>query len=158
MTSGLSRRLQALRRLPARPARDLAYVVLAQWQLLRARLAILVTRRGRLLETAALATAVANAPSDAESLARARKISLAVDRAADYGLFRPTCLVRSIALDRMLRQEGVSGGVVRIGARSRAGRTEMHAWIEVGGAVVGERPDHIGTFTPLHDFTVVGRV
>lgn len=157
MTSGLSRRLQALRRLPAQPARDLGYVVLAQWQLLRARIAILLIRRGRLLETVA-ATAVPDAPADAESLAMARMISLAVDRAADYGLFRPTCLVRSIALDRMLRQDGVSGSVVRIGARSRAGRTEMHAWIEVGGVVVGERPDHIGTFTPLHDFTVVGRV
>ena len=91
-------------------------------------------------------------------MARARRVARAVDRAAQYGLFTPTCLVRAIALEGLLTREGVAGAVVRIGARQRAVRPEMHAWIEVGGVVIGERPEVAGTFTPLHDFTAARRV
>ena len=155
MIAGLRRRLVALRRLPAVRARDLARVGLAQWCLLRAQLSLLLTPRGRLLS--AVPTRGVHAAGAADDVNRARQVVLAVDRAADYGLFQPTCLVRSIALERMLGRAGVEGAVVRIGARERRGRPQMHAWIEIGGTAVGERPEVTSTFTPLQDFTAVRR-
>ncbi len=149
-------RVGALARLPALSARDLAWVGRAQWYLLGARLSLLLTPRGRLL--AAVPAAEAGKAPGGDAMARSRRVALAVDRAAQYGLFSPTCLVRAIALERMLTREGVAGAVVRIGARQRAARPEMHAWIEVGGVVIGERPEVAGAFTPLHDFTAVRRV
>ncbi len=146
----------AVGRLPVVSVRDLGWVARAQWSLLRARVSLLLTPRGRLLASVPAGTA-GSAPAG-DAMARARRVALAVDRAAAYGLFRPTCLVRAIALERLLTREGVVGAVVRIGARRRAERPEMHAWIEVGGIVIGERPDVAVAFTPLHDFTAVRRV
>lgn len=154
MTSGLKRRVGALTRVTNLDRHDLAEVARAQWELLRARLALGVARRGQLLATAS--RQADDTPADAQRLARAQRVSLAVDRAADYGLFRPTCLVRSLALQRMLHRAHVSGGVVRIGVRRKGEKLEAHAWIELDGEVVGERPEHAATFTPLHDFTAMG--
>lgn len=149
MASGVTRRLRAVRRLRSFSGRDLMRLVLAQWYLLRARLALLFRARGRLL---AAVTGTDAAP-DPDVTVHVQEVSLAVARAAEYGLFRPTCLVRSMALERFLRREGVQGAVVRIGARRNGHRIEMHAWIELAGAVVGESPQRTSTFAPLHDFT-----
>lgn len=149
-------RVGALGRLPILSVRDLAWVGRAQWYLVRARVSLLLVPRGRLL--AAVPEADAGRTPYGDALVQARRVALAVDRAAEYGLFVPTCLVRAIALERLLTREGVAGAVVRIGARHRGGRPEMHAWIEVGGIVIGERPEVAGAFTPLHDFTAVRRV
>ena len=155
MTGGLGRRIVALGRLPAQRPRDVARVGLAPWCLLRALVSLRLAPKGRLLAAAARADA---APTDRiDGAERARQLVLAVDRAAEYGLFRPTCLVRSLALERMLEREGIEGGVVRIGARHRNGRPEMHAWIEICGTAIGERPEVTNTFTPLQDFTAVRR-
>jgi Transglutaminase-like superfamily len=142
-------------RLAGRPLGDWIAAARAQWYLVRARRALAITPRGHLL-AAVTAVAPIAAPS-VNGIARARDLALAVDRAATHGIFRPTCLVRTIALDRMLKRAGVDGAVVRIGARQRDGRPQMHAWIEIGGTVIGEQPDAVGTFTPLHDFTTAGR-
>ncbi len=91
MTSAM-RRLRAARRLGSLTGRDLMRVVRAQWYLLTARLAVVVKARGRLL-----ARTTGDAAPHPEDAARVRQVSLAVARAAEYGLFRPTCLVRSIA-------------------------------------------------------------
>ncbi len=155
MIAGVRRRAVALGGLPLLSAQDLAGVGRAQWSLVRARLSLVLTPRGRLLATVTAAGAAPGPSGDA--IARARRVALGVDRAAEYGLFTPTCLVRAIALERLLIREGVAGAVVRIGARQRGGRPQMHAWIEIGGVVIGERPEVAGTFTPLHDFTATRR-
>jgi len=155
MIGGARRRAGALGGLPLLSVQDLAGVGRAQWSLLRARLSLVLTPRGHLLATVAAAHAGAGPSGDA--MARARRVALALDRAAEYGLFTPTCLVRAIALERLLLREGVAGAVVRIGARQRGGRPQMHAWIEIGGVVIGGRPEIAGTFTPLHDFTATRR-
>jgi len=155
MNARLPRRARVLARLARLSVGEVVWIGRAQWQLLRARRSLLVAPRGRLLK--AVSRPGAGMPPTDDGAARAGRVALAVDRAAEYGLFRPTCLVRSIALDRLLEREGIEGAVVRIGARRRGGAAQMHAWIEIGGTVIGERLEHTNTFTPLHDFTAVRR-
>ena len=75
----------------------------------------------------------------------------AVSRASSHGLFRPSCLVRSLALSRLLERERVSGWHVRIGVRERTGRFEAHAWVELGAEVLADSAAHVGSFERLTD-------
>lgn len=84
---------------------------------------------------------------DAESLRDARAVTIA----ARYGVFRPLCLTRSIALQSMLRRRGIQA-TVRVGARRKGGRLEAHAWVELEGAVLGDSPEHVAGFAPLGGF------
>jgi hypothetical protein len=61
---------------------------------------------------------------------------------------RPNCLPRSLSLWRMLRRRGIDA-VVRIGAKMSGRRLDGHAWVEVDGKVVNDRPDVAKEFTPL---------
>ena len=85
----------------------------------------------------------------------ARSVAWAVTRAARYGVFRPQCLVRSLAIQRMLRKRRVSTGSLNIGVRMHDGSFEAHAWVEVDGAVLGDDPRHVQTFTKVTDFRMV---
>lgn len=91
-------------------------------------------------------------------LARARRLALAVDRVASYGPFvgplRPACLARSIALSRLLEQDGIRGAHVKVGVRRREQRFEAHAWVELGNTVVGDVESHVQSFAPLADVRV----
>ena len=67
----------------------------------------------------------------------------ALKRAERYGPWRGACLVRSLALHRLLERGGVPGSVVRVGVRLGGDSNpafEAHAWVEVQGVVVGDRP------------------
>jgi hypothetical protein len=79
----------------------------------------------------------------------ARRIALAVNRAAAFGLFRPKCLVKSRALRRMLDDAGIDGATVRVGVRLQEGRFAAHAWVECGGQVVGDDPDAVAQYVPM---------
>ena len=52
---------------------------------------------------------------------------------------RPSCLVRSLALARVLREEGYDAHLV-FGVRSDNGDMEGHCWVAVGGRPVTEAP------------------
>lgn len=52
---------------------------------------------------------------------------------------RPSCLVRSLALARVLREEGHNAHLV-FGVRSDNGEMEGHCWVAVGGKAVMEQP------------------
>lgn len=84
----------------------------------------------------------------------ARRIALAVNRAAQYGMFRPKCLVRSRALRRLLDQAGVPGAEVRVGVQLSQGRFLAHAWVEYGGQVLGDDPAYVARFSPMTDLQV----
>lgn len=88
-------------------------------------------------------------------LRTAMLIGWAVSRTAEHGLFRPRCLVRSLAIQRMLRRRGLSPGELRIGVRMQHGRLLAHAWIELGGRIVGDLPQHVRTFAPAADLRLV---
>ena len=79
----------------------------------------------------------------------ARRIALAVNRAATFGLFRPKCLVKSRALRKLLDADGIEGAQVRVGVQLSNGRFRAHAWVEYGGEVVGDDPAAVAKFVPM---------
>ena len=125
----------------------------------RAQLALLRAQREmRTLPTGEIvrqeAAPVATDSSDRVDVAR--RIALAVNRAAVYGVFRPKCLVRSRALRQLLEEEGVHGAHVRVGVMLSNGRFRAHAWVEYGGQVVGDDPVHVARFNPITGVEVAG--
>ncbi|MEX1256026.1 MAG: lasso peptide biosynthesis B2 protein [Gemmatimonadota bacterium] len=84
-------------------------------------------------------------------LGAVERIGTAIARAGRYGLTRPHCLVRSIALQRMLSRHGITEAQVRFGVRRGPGAFESHAWVEWNGRVIADDPGHVRTFTPLDD-------
>ena len=75
----------------------------------------------------------------------------AVGRASRHGLFRPSCLVRALALCRMLESAGHRGAVVRVGVRKEGDGFAAHAWVELGGVAVGEDPAQVRRYVRLTD-------
>lgn len=156
MTSPLppdAKLIHVARRLFSLPAREFGELLVAQAYLLAARWAVLTRPRGALLRPVP-EPSVAEATADTSSLPA---LALAVNRAASYGLFRPTCLVRAVALERMIRRSGAGGAVVRIGVLMNGERLLAHAWIEQDGRVIGDEPARVSVFTPLHDFSALAR-
>jgi hypothetical protein len=121
----------------------------AQWALLVAH------RTVRSRPIGSLASPVsARVEPDPARLAEARQVALALVRAARFGVFRPQCLVRSVALSRMLERRGIDGAMVRVGVRRTGGEFLAHAWVELGGQTLGDADEHIGTFVPLTNLEV----
>lgn len=70
----------------------------------------------------------------------------AVDEACVWYVKRAACLQRSAIVTRMLRRQGIRAELV-IGCRPLP--FESHAWVEVDGAVVNDRPQYQKVFTVL---------
>lgn len=149
----MSRLFSKLLRLPRSERADL---VAAQGALLAAWLRVATRPRGHLVGLPDERIVPGTLPPDERALARARGLALAVTRAASHGVFRPQCLVRAVALKHLLDARGLGGGRVQIGVRTRQGAFAAHAWVEFGGEVLGDRPEHVGTFAPLPHITVLG--
>jgi hypothetical protein len=129
--------------------RDWAELIQAQLALLSA--AATVRRR----PIGALATPASSVGiADPARFDEARHVAQSVMRAARFGVFRPQCLVRSVALSRMLAGRGIDGAVVRIGVRRSNGEFFAHAWVELGGQTIGDVDDHVGLFVPLTNLDV----
>lgn len=131
--------------------REFADMVRAQWFLLVALRTVRERPRGGLLRPLTGAPPASGARDD-ERLAR---IAIAVDRMSRFGVFRPTCLVRAVALERQIRGANAGPAVVRVGVAHVAGELLAHAWIELEGQVIGDEPSHVRRFTPLHDFSAL---
>jgi hypothetical protein len=72
-----------------------------------------------------------------------------LNRAAQCLPFKLTCLQRAVALCWWLRARGVNASL-QVGVLTGGnGRLQAHAWVEVDGQVVGDRPEIAGTFKPL---------
>lgn len=128
--------------------------MLAQRTLLAARRDVARRPRGQLLHPHAASTGAALAPCDG---AWVERIATAVDRVARFGLFRPTCLVRAVALERLLRDANAGDAAVRVGVHRHDDQLLAHAWIELDGRVVGDDPSFVRRFVPLHDFSALPR-
>ena len=87
----------------------------------------------------------------------AHAVALGVRRAGVYGVFTPTCLVRSLAICRRLEAEGVHGGTVRVGVARKRGAFVAHAWVEFAGEIVGEDEGVVDGYTPFDDLGVTTR-
>lgn len=92
---------------------------------------------------------VPTTPGAVDRTADARRIALAVNRAASFGFFRPKCLVKSRALRRMLDDAGIEGADVRVGVFLREGKFLAHAWVEYRGEVVGDDPAFVANYVPM---------
>ncbi len=96
----------------------------------------------------------------AAALARVRRgdgsntdsVSAAVVRmhaAAERRLFfKPSCLEHALVLWWLLRRQGVAAEL-RVGGRKEQGRFEAHAWVETGGAPVGDAGETHRHFAPF---------
>ena len=135
-----------LSRLSLRDWRDLLE---AQWALLVAQSMLRSRPMG------SLATPASDAGSaDPTRLPEARRLALAMVRAARFAVFRPQCLVRSMALSRMLSAHHIGGGLIRVGVRRKDGEFLAHAWVEFAGETLGDADEHVGTFVPLTNLDV----
>ena len=121
----------------------------AQWALLAARGMV----RNRPIGSLATPT-MGNPPADSARLPEARRLALAIVRAARFGVFRPQCLVRSVALSQMLADRRISGALVRVGVRRKNGEFSAHAWVELAGETLGDADDHVGSFVPMTNLDV----
>lgn len=71
------------------------------------------------------------------------RLSGAVDRALAPLPADPTCLVRSLVLFRLLREQGDAAEVV-IGLPEHPTSKDAHAWVELNGHDVGPPPGRSG--------------
>ena len=141
-------RLSRLVSLSERERRDL---LRAQLALLRAQLAVWTRPHGKLVTPQSLPAPV----PDERHRRLARRLARAVAIASRSGVFRPNCLVRSLALSRLLEGEQVPGWHLRIGVRERTGKFEAHAWVELDGEVLADSTEHVASFEPLADVRLV---
>ena len=146
-------RWRVLQRVAGLTAREIADLALAQQQLCLAWW--IVRRRG----TGCL---LHRAPeSDTSAVRRGDqwivRMATAVDRVARLGLFRPTCLIRSIALERLIDRAGCGGAIVRVGVLRQGDTLLAHAWIELDDRVIGDEPAFVRRFTPLQPFSALSR-
>ncbi|MBA3257951.1 MAG: lasso peptide biosynthesis B2 protein [Gemmatimonadales bacterium] len=133
-------------------AGEVADVARAQIALFRAQAAIWSRPSGGLIDVAR-DTPAPDLPG-AEALAV--RLGRAVHRAAAYGLFRPKCLARALALKTMLEERGVRGARLCVGVRPEGGRLLAHAWVEYGTVVLADRVAHVRGFRRLTELGVVG--
>lgn len=132
---------------------EFADLLAAQWYLLAALWTVRRRPRGELLRPVGNGVGGGDTPNDA----RLERMALAVDRVARFGFFRPTCLVRAVALERQIRRAHAGAAVVRIGVAPVGGELLAHAWIELEGRVIGDEMSNVRRFTPLHDFSALAR-
>jgi hypothetical protein len=105
----------------------------AQWALVVAQAAVWLRPRGSLVSSA-----VPGEPAGAGAVEPAvEALARAVDRAARFGPVRAKCLVRSIALARLIEKRGYEGAIVRVGVLRTVESFFAHAWVEYRGAVLG---------------------
>jgi hypothetical protein len=130
---------------------ETAFLVEAQVALLACQITKWSRPTGKLVRGATNATT----DSGLVDVRTALLVGWAVKRTAEYGFFRPRCLVRALAIQRMLRRRGLSPGELRIGVRMQGGRLLAHAWVEVGGRVIGDVPQHVRTFATASDLRLV---
>ncbi len=68
--------------------------------------------------------------------------------AAGHGPYRPTCLVRSLALWWLLRRQGVAADL-HIGIKPSGESLEAHAWVSFKGRILNDLGDAPERFTPF---------
>jgi len=131
-----------------RRRRDIQAAARAQAALLVAQLRLWFRPVGKLV---VCRTAPAALPLCEGRRAQAEEAALSIDRAARRGFFRPSCLVRALALQRILESRGIVGSVVRIGVQRNVDQLVAHAWVEHGGVILGDSPAMVANFTVLTD-------
>jgi hypothetical protein len=76
-------------------------------------------------------------PCEAENIQRARDIARIVSIAARHGLYKATCLRRSLLAWWFLRGQGIQSRIC-FGVRKMDRQLEAHAWVEYQGIVIND--------------------
>lgn len=136
-----------LRKLARLDASEWRNLFAAQYAIIAAQFYVWFRKRGGLVSSVAAnpESITSEGPVDPRVIA----LGKAIDRTASYGLVRAHCLVRSIALKRLLEDRGFPGAVIRVGVRPNNGAMLAHAWVEYKGAVVGDKERHVIQFDQL---------
>jgi len=124
----MSRVTAAMSALRAARWAELRYVGEAQVALLRAELLRRLRPAGELVEPATSGDPRFVSAKERDAYVR---LSLAVDRATRYGVFRPQCLAQALALSHMLAIRGFTAHRIRIGVRRDETAFTAHAWVEL---------------------------
>lgn len=150
-----------LRRLARLSARDWFDIAEAQLELLAAKIIVATRRTGQLVSRAPLDpfgdADVSTTALSINSDPRPEQLALAIGRAAENGVFRPLCLVRAVALKRLLDRHGYDGSIVKIGVRMSRGRFAAHAWVAYGDQILGDQEWHVQSFAELDEISVMER-
>jgi hypothetical protein len=142
----------ALSRMRRLGVSDFVDVVRGFLALVSARLLLWSRPRGSFVATTPIAS-TPSAPVTSEALRWAR----AVNRAAAYGPYRARCLVRSLALQRLLESRGIHGSRVCVGVRKVGSVFAAHAWVDLSGEIIGDAEARVGAFDRLSDIRLAGR-
>jgi hypothetical protein len=81
---------------------------------------------------------------------RVQQITRIVTIASQRGLYKATCLRRSLLTWWLLRREGIASDIC-LGVRTHGGVLEAHAWVEYESLVLNDRPDVRQNFQVLQD-------
>ena len=135
-----------LARVRAVRAREWHDLLRAQLALGWARLLVRTRPRGQLMSASSEAPVRRPLPATRR---RATTLAWAVDRVAELGMVRATCLVRAIALQELLRREGIDDVHLRLGVNRGATGLEAHAWVELGGVPLGTAGRERSRFVPM---------
>lgn len=141
--------MRLARKLLTLSAREWRDLVAAQWSLWHAQWALRRRPTGALLDDWSAGQPMSGGEADPRQLPRARELGDAVRRVALYGITRPQCLARSLAITTLLEREGIAGAIVRIGVRPDDARIAAHAWVEFAGEIVGDSRAHVRGFALL---------
>ena len=125
-------------------------LALAQRELLRARRMCRNRPVGSLVKVGGAVTPAEDSPN----LAEARGWAHAVDWVSRYGVFRPSCLIRSLAVVALLERAGIRGASIRAGVRRENNRFLAHAWVELGEAVLTDQRRYVAQFEPWADLRI----
>lgn len=134
---------------------EIRYVAEAQLVLLRAQAMRWLSPLGNFVKVSSGDPRTTIAPSASQAKA-CEHIASAIDRASRYGVFRPLCLTRAVALSRMLNAHGIAGHSIRIGVRRDRGSFTAHAWVELGQRVLGDTTTNTLGYLPLTQVSVTG--
>lgn len=93
---------------------------------------------------------IVTSPSEVENIQQARDIARIVSIAARHGLYKATCLRRSLLVWWLLRGEGIQS-YIRFGVRKHDGQLEAHAWVEYNGIIVNDLTNIREDYQALHD-------
>jgi hypothetical protein len=88
--------------------------------------------------------------SEIETLPRAREITRIVSIAAGHGMYRATCLRKSLLVWWFLRGEGIQSQVC-FGVRMNERTLQAHAWVEWDGIVLNDSVNVRQQYQALHE-------
>ena len=88
--------------------------------------------------------------SESEVVQRARGIARVVAIAAEHGIYKATCLRRSLLLWWFLRREGIQSQI-RFGVHMSDHGLEAHAWVERAGIILNDSATVHESYQSLDD-------